>query len=74
MDTIITSMDARTGQHIKIKTYGDVLEQDDMQAIWEILDQACRRKDVEFPDESIIVGTIPHVKYTYPEPDGDPSY
>ena len=77
MDTIITSMDARTQSHIKelrLHTYTHLLEDKDLQEIWEIIDQACRRKDVELPDEELVIGTIPHVTYTYPEPEGDPSY
>ena len=77
MDTIITSMDARTQSRIKemrLHTYTHLLEDKDLQEIFEILDKACRRKDIEFPDEELVIGTIPHVTYTYPEPEGDPSY
>ena len=74
MSQSFTSMDARTQPFtsvIKLTTYTHLLEDKDLQEIFEILDQACRRKDVEFPDEELVIGTIPH---TYPEPEGDPSY
>ena len=74
MDTIITSMDARTQSFERLHTYTHLLEDKDLQEIWEIIDQACRRKDVELPDDELVIGTIPNVTYTYPEPTGDPSY
>ena len=77
MSQSFTSMDARTQPFtsvIKLRTYTHLLEDKDLQEIFEILDKACRRKDVEFPDEELVIGTIPHVTSTYPEPQGDPSY
>ena len=77
MSQSFTNMDARTQSHIKklhLHTYTHLLEDKDLQEIFEILDKACRRKDLEFPDEELVIGTIPHVTYTYPEPQGDPSY
>ena len=77
MSQSFTSMDARTQSRIKelrLHTYTHLLEDKDLQEIFEILDKACRRKDIEFPDEELVIGTIPNVTYTYPEPQGDPSY
>jgi len=74
MHTIITSMDARTQSFEQLHTYTHLLEDKDLQEIWEIVHQACRRKDVELPDDELVIGTIPNVTYTYPEPQGDPSY
>ena len=67
-------MDARTQSFEQLHTYTHLLEDKDLQEIWEIIDQACRRKDVELPDDELVIGTIPNVTYTYPEPQGDPSY
>ena len=52
--------DARTQSFVELRTYTHLLEDKDLQEIFEILDKACRRKDVEFPDEELVIGTIPN--------------
>ena len=74
MSQSLTSIDARTQSFVELRTYTHLLEDKDVQEIFEILNKACKRKDVEFPDEELVIGTIPDVTYTYPEPQGDPSY
>ena len=61
MSQSLTSMDARTQPFtsvIKLTTYTHLLEDKDLQEIFEILDKACRRKDVKFPDDELVIGTI----------------
>ena len=52
------SKDARK-QRFRLRTYTHLLGDKDLQEIFEILDKACRRKDIEFPDEELVIGTIP---------------